>query len=221
MILRGERDVISISAIAAALLAVQSAQAPAAPPSLDVSPAPAPTQAVLAAGTPVLVTLDQDLTTLKSMVGDIFEVTVAQDVVEGTTVIIPRGTVGHGEVTFVTKRGGFGKGGIIGISLRDLRLGDRRIALDGHYREEGKSRTGATAATFFAVGIFSGFIKGNDSGIPKGRDLRARTGEDVAYTPGAAPPAPPARAPEPTASATEAPVASTAPASSATASTHH
>jgi len=213
--------VISVSAIAAALLAAQSAPAAAAPPSVDVSPAPAPAQAVLTAGTPVVVTLDQDLTTLKSMVGDIFEVTVAQDVVEGTTVIIPRGTVGHGEVTFVPRRGGFGKGGIIGISLRDLRLGDRRIALDGHYREEGKSRTGATAATFFAVGIFSGFIKGNESGIPKGRDLRARTGEDVAYTPGAAPPAPPARAPEPTASATEAPVASTAPVSSATASTHH
>ena len=211
---------ILVSAIAAALLAAQSAPAP-----VPAATAPAPTtsipaQSTLAAGTPVVVTLDQDLTTTTNNIGDIFQVVVTHDVVDGTTVIIPQGTIGHGEVTFVTRRGGFGKGGIIGIALRDLELGGRKVALDGHYREEGKSRTGATAATFFAVGIFSGFIKGNESGIPKGRELKARTGEDMAYTPGALPPPPPPREPGQAPSAGDTPPVAATPAPSITASTH-
>lgn len=137
---------------------------------------------MLPAGTPVFVMLDQDLTTTTSIVGDRFQVTVLHEVLDGATVVIPQGAIGHGEVTFVTRRGGFGKAGIISIALRDLALGGRTVALDGHYREEGKSRSGATAATFFAVGILSGFIQGDQGGIPKGRELKARTGEDIAYT---------------------------------------
>jgi hypothetical protein len=213
----------SLSAIAAALLAAQSApasvtQAPATPSLVAAASVRAP--ATLAAGTPLVVTLDQDLTTSANKVGDIFLVTVAHDVVDGATVVIPQGTVGHGEVTFVTRRGGFGKGGIIGIALRDIELDGREILLDGHYREEGKSRTGATAATFFAVGVFSGFIKGNESGIPKGRELRARTGQDVAYTPASSAPPAPIRITAPALSAGGTPVA---PAStpSITTSSHH
>jgi hypothetical protein len=166
-------------------------------PAVIISPPAAPpsqVEAVLPADTPLVVMLELDLTTTTSNVGDIFPVSVVHDVVVGNTIVIPQGTIGAGEVTFVTKRGGFGKGGIIGITLRDLQLGGRKVALDGHYREEGKSRGDATAATFFAVGILSGFIKGNDTGIPKGRELRARTAEDFTYTSGVAPSATPAAA---------------------------
>ena len=188
---------ICIPAVAATLLAAQSApglasgQRPAVTSTLAAS---SQASAALAAGTPVIVMLDQALTTTTSKVGDIFEVTVLHEVVDGTTVVIPQGAIGHGEVTFVTKRGGFGKAGIIGLTLHDLQLGERKVALDGHYREEGKNRNGATAATFFAVGIFSGFIRGNETGIPKGRELKARTGEAIAYIPGASPPPVPATA---------------------------
>ena len=214
---------ILVSAIAAALLAAQSAPAPLAEAPAATAPAPATSvqaQATLATGAPVVVTLDQDLTTTKNNVGDIFQVVVAHDVVDGATIVIPQGTIGHGIVTFVTRRGGFGKGGIIGIALRDLELGGTKVALDGHYREEGKSRTGATAATFFAVGIFSGFIKGDESGIPKGRELRARTGQDMAYTPGAAPPPPPVMAAAPVPSASDTPPVAATPAPSIATSTH-
>lgn len=169
------------------------------------------------AGTPVFVVLDQDLTTTTSRVGDQFQVTVEYDVVDGVTVVIPKGTIGRGEVTFVTKRGGFGKGGIIGIALRDLELSGGKVPLDGHYREEGRSRSGATAATFFAVGVFAGFIKGNETGIPKGRELKARTGEDIAYTPGASPPV---KTGETTPSAGDARAVAAAPTPSTTISTH-
>lgn len=179
---------VAAMAIASPLAAqVGSAPTPSAPP---------PAQAMLAAGTPVIVMLDQELTTTTNKVGEMFQVTVLHDVVDGGTVVIPQGSIGHGEITFVTKRGGFGKAGIIGIALRDLDLGDRKIELDGHYREEGKNRGGATVATWVAVGVFSGFIKGNEGAIPKGRELKARTGEAIAYTPDVSPTSIPVKNPE-------------------------
>jgi hypothetical protein len=133
--------------------------------------------------------LNDEISTVTSRVGDIFQVTVLHDVVSEGAVIIPQGTIGRGEVTFVTNKGGFGKPGILAISLRHLEMPDRRVALDGRYRQEGKNNNGVTAATWVAVGIFSGFIQGKAGIIPKGRELKARTGEDIAYSPAPASPA--------------------------------
>lgn len=170
-----------------------------APPAI-VAPSPEPESrptATLAVGTPVFVMLDQDLSTMTAMLGDRFPVVVLHDVIDRDTIIIPKGATGYGEVTFTTNKGGFGKPGIIGIALRRLQLGDRQVALSGRYREEGANNNGATAATFFAVGVFAGFIKGKPGVIPRGRELKARTGEAIAFTPGLAatlPPPPPTAA---------------------------
>jgi hypothetical protein len=185
-------------------MAAQAAVAPAAPPPVlpaaqaqAVPHVPPPAQAMLAAGTPVYVSLDQDLTTVTSNIGDIFQVTVLRDVVDGATIVIPHGAIGHGEVTDLGRRGGFGKAGLISIALRDVELGGRTVALDGIYREEGENKNGATVATWVMVGVFSGFIQGKDVVIPRGRELKGRTRLALAYTPGAPPPAVPDRSPEP------------------------
>lgn len=132
---------------------------------------------------------------MTAVLGDRFSVVVLHDVVDQDTVVIPQGTTGYGEVTFTTNKGGFGKPGIIGIALRHLQLGDRQVALSGRYREEGQSKAGVTAATYFAVGVFAGFIKGKPGIIPKGRELKARTGEAIAFTPGLSAVAPPRAGP--------------------------
>lgn len=163
----------------------------AALPSIAIAPAELPAAATLAAGTPLFVQLDQDLSTMTAALGDRFPVVVLHDVVDRDTVVIPQGARGYGEVTFTTNKGGFGKPGIIGIALRYLQLGDRQVALSGRYREEGQSKAGATAATYFVVGPFAGFIKGKPGIIPKGRELKARTGEAIAFTPGVSAIAPP------------------------------
>ena len=142
-------------------------------------------RSILPAGTPVIVMLNEELTTQASIKGDAFTITVLHDVVAEDTVIIPQGTTGIGEVTFVSRKGGFGKPGILGISVRSLDLGGETILLDGRYREEGGNNNGAVAATWVAVGIFSGFIKGKAGVIPQGRELKARTAEDIAFTVGA------------------------------------
>ena len=141
--------------------------------------------AVLPAHTPVLVMLDQELTTADASKGDMFSVTVLHDVVQDGTIVVPQGTRGTGEVTFATNKGGFGKPGILGIALRHLDIEGKKIALDGRYREEGANNNGATVATWLAVGVFSGFITGKRGVIPLGRELKARTGEDIVFTPAA------------------------------------
>lgn len=175
---------------------VAAQTAPAMSPSVAPALSPAPTPATLVAGTPIIVMTNEEISTASCWVGGHFGVTVVQDVTGQGGVAIPAGTTGSGEITFCTKKGGFGKPGILGIALRTLDLNGKQVLLDGHYREEGRNNNGATAATWFAVGIFSGFITGRAGVIPKGRELRARTGEDILFAPGAAPSAavPPAGA---------------------------
>ncbi|WP_156417095.1 hypothetical protein [Sphingopyxis sp. H050] len=148
--------------------------------------------ATLPAGTVLFVMLDADLSTMTAKLGDRFPVVVVHDVIDRDTVVIPKGAPGYGEVTFTTNKGAFGKPGIIGITLRQMQIGDRQVALSGRYREEGANKDGATAATMFAVGVFSALIKGKPGVIPRGRELKARTGEPIAFTVGvsATPPAP-------------------------------
>ncbi len=199
----------SLGASAALLLANAGTAAHAAPPASSASvpsapatapatlpvavPSPPPAPAILPSGTPLTLMLNAELNTKANKIGDTFDVTVLDDVVQGDTVVIPKGAIGHGEVTFLADKGGFGRAGMIMISLRMLDLGARKFSLDGRFREEGRNNNGAAAATGFAVGVlFSGLIKGKSLTIPKGRELKARTGEDIAFTPGEPPPAVPA-----------------------------
>lgn len=145
-------------------------------------------KAMLPEGTPIVVMMNDEISTSQSNVGDRFGITVLHDVVDRDTIVIPQGATGYGEVTFRTRKGGFGKPGILGIALRKLEIGKNMVALDGRYREEGHNKNGAVAATWIAVGIFSGFITGKPGVIPRGRELKARTGEDMPFIVGAPPP---------------------------------
>ncbi|TMM48734.1 hypothetical protein [Qipengyuania marisflavi] len=146
-----------------------------------VEPAIVAQSATLPGFTPLKVMLNEELSSQTHKVGDRFSVTVLEDVIDNDTVVVPAGSIGWGEVTFATAKGGFGKPGILGISLRTLELATGGVRLDGRYREEGKNNNGAVFASWIAVGVFSGFIKGKAGFIEQGRELRARTGEKIAF----------------------------------------
>jgi hypothetical protein len=189
---------------------------PAIAPLPPVAAAAPVAKATLPAGATVMLMTNDELSTKLSHVGDQFGVTVLEDVTDGSTVVIPKGTPGRGEVTFATNNGGFGKPGILGIALRHLDLNGTKVPLDGHYREEGANKNGATVATWFAVGVFSGFIRGKPGVIPRGRELKAHTGEDIAYvratlTQASAAPAPPVAATDQKPSSPAVTTASTSP----------
>jgi hypothetical protein len=135
---------------------------------------------ILATGTPIAVVVSDDVTAGKAKVGDRFGITLLEDLLGPNGTVIPKGTLGEGEVTFSAGRGGFGRNGMLGIAVRHLQVGARKIAIDGRYREEGKQREGAVAVTAFTVGALgAAFIKGGQCTIPKGRVLKARLGEDL------------------------------------------
>lgn len=159
--------------------AVPQAEDAVSPPA--DSPAAVRSEAVLPAFTPIKLMLDEEVSTNTHQKGDQFFVTVVEDVVANDTVVIPAGTRGWGEITFAAKKGAFGSPGMVSLSLRSLDMGERILALDGRYREEGKGNGGAVFASWLAVGVFSGFIKGRSGYIEKGRELKARLGEDLTY----------------------------------------
>ncbi len=182
------------------LSSAQTAPAPAIEPAAAAAPPPVsaePVKAVLPVGTRLQLATLQHLTTIDNKLGDSFGIVVVEDVTQDGTIVIPKGAQGVGEVTFIGKNGGFGRPGILQIKVVSLNVGDRNLPIDGRFREEGANKNGVTAATYFAVGVFAGLIKGKPGGIERGRLLRARTAEPFEFVIGAAPPPVPDLPPPP------------------------
>ena len=153
----------------------------------------------LPAGTAVLFSMDRALATDKrdfakgevkpdkdhrriSNVGDLFTMTVVDDVKLGDAIVIPKGSIGNGEVTSVTGRGGFGKSGKIEIKINDVKVGDKTYAMEGTHLQKGKGRGGAAVAGTIIAGVIAGaFIKGDDADIPVTAQLTFRTKEAIQF----------------------------------------
>ncbi len=131
--------------------------------------------------------MDQELNSKTAKMGDRFNVSVVSDVTSNGLVVIPAGTRGVGEVTYMTKKGSFGKSGKMEIELKHLELAGQRVPITGKYRQEGEGGTTATVVTAVLVGVFSAFVTGTSAVIPQGRELLAQTDEVIAYDPALAP----------------------------------
>jgi len=148
-----------------------------------ITAAPAPS-ALLPANTEILLRMNQEVTTRGSAwsEGDSFNMTVVHPVMLGSYIIIPQGTRAVGRITWLTSKGAFGKSGKMDIELQYLELGNRRIDLDGTYRQEGEGNTVATVAGVFVASVFAGFITGRSASIPQGRELMATLETDIPVT---------------------------------------
>jgi hypothetical protein len=173
-------------AAAAALLSTPlSAQPVQAPVQTVAVQAPADASAgglILNAGIPITLAVSQEVNTSKNHEGDIFPLTVVNDVKIGETVVIPRGTPAFGEITWRTGKGAFGKSGKMEFVLRHIDLGGQRVPIAGSYRQEGEGNTIATGVGIIAVGVFAGFITGKRARLPMGRELMAQIAEPVQFT---------------------------------------
>lgn len=132
-------------------------------------------QVYLPAGTEIPLKMTQTVTTKGDSwkEGDQFNLVVAADVRLGDYIVIPQGTKAVGRITWLTSRGAFGKSGKMDIELEYLQLGNRRVNIDGTYRQEGNGATLATVGGVIAAGVFAGFITGRSGEIPQGRELMA------------------------------------------------
>src|SRR3569623_1497949 len=158
------------AAAAVAVLSTPSFAQSEAAPAADAS-------SLLPANTEVLLRLNSEVNSKKARKGDHFDLTVANDVMLGNYIVIPRGTPARGEITYRTGKGAFGKSAKMEIDLRSLTLGGREVPLSGHFRQEGQGNTGATVGAAVAVGVFSAFVTGRSAIFEQGRELKGFTRE--------------------------------------------
>lgn len=188
-----------LPALAAALpTAAYAQQSQAAPvsPQVPVVAVPAPAQSaaitaravatptgnatVLPANTELLLRLSQEVSSKRMKEGETFRVALAQDVMIGNFIVLPKGTPGTGYISYRTGKGAFGKSAKMEITMRSLDLPNgRTIALTGMTRQEGSGNTGATVGTAVAVGVFSAFVTGRSAVFAEGREVRGFTREAV------------------------------------------
>lgn len=122
--------------------------------------------------------LTEPVTSQKNVKDDVVHVKVAEDVMDGETLLIPKGTVGTGHITEITKARSFGRNAKLNIVFDQLQGIDGTMftAIQG---EEAKAKTkgelkaaGASVAgavLLGPVGLVGGFfVKGKSIDLPVG-----------------------------------------------------
>jgi hypothetical protein len=137
---------------------------------------PAGGSVTLPANTELLLRMSEEVNSKRVKEGHVFRVALAQDVMMGNYVILPKGTPGTGFVSYRTGKGAFGKSGKMEVTMKSLDLPNgRSIGLTGMTRQEGQGNTGATVGAVVAVGVFSAFVTGHSAVFQEGREVRGFT----------------------------------------------
>jgi len=153
-----------------------------------VDPGPQFENLTVAGGTSLLVTLDQELSTKTSEVGDLFTTTLTAAVVVGNRVAIPAGARIRGHVTAVQKSGGSGEAAILKVAFDEVTVGGDTYPVsmsvaeanptmesrDGTAEKVGKIGIGAAAGA-----VLGRVIGGNKTGTIVGGAIGAAAGTAI------------------------------------------
>ncbi len=165
--------------LAAAALAVLAGGEAAAPAVVPNAPAVAHGQLVLAAGTEVRLATGVQLHSKTAHQGQVFPLTVVDDVRVGPYLVIPQGSPAVGQIARVGEKGMFGRSGKLDLAILYVEVGGRRIRLTGQTRKKGTPGTAPVVVTAILVGEWAGFISGTSAVVPAGSKLTAMVLEDV------------------------------------------
>ena len=145
-----------------------------APGSPDRTFAPKPI--VVPAGTEIVVTVDQSVTSKDNNSGDHFDASLAEPVVVGDTVVIPKGTKATGTVTDAKSAGRFKGNAAISVTLTAIRVyGEEYKLRTSEVTEAGKGRGKRTAVGAGGGAVVGGLI-GALAGGGKGAAIGAGAG---------------------------------------------
>jgi hypothetical protein len=148
------------------LIAVTLAAASLAQAQSDVATETASALVTVPALTPVIVRIDDEISSRANKSGDRFKITVAEDVRVGDTVVIPAGSVGEGEVIHAAKRGAGGKAGELIVMARYVRVDDNEIRLRSFaLGAAGADKSVDSLAASLVFGPFGLIQKGGDAYI--------------------------------------------------------
>lgn len=147
-----------------------------AAPSAVFAQAPAASEAARAmpANTLITITPQTELTSKRMKVGDIVTFVTVGDVTEQGAVVIPRGSVVKGEVTFKTGKAIGGKSGKFEVSFRSVQVRGAEYQLTGVHRQEGRGNT--VAAVFGSM-----LVSGRSAVMQPGAEARAFTATPIPY----------------------------------------
>jgi hypothetical protein len=149
-------------------------------PSAANMPVPAPKPIVVDAGTPIVVTADQAVSSKTSNSGDHFDASVAEPVMVGNRVVIPKGARATGTVVDSKSAGRFKGNAAISVALSSVTVrGQEYRVKTSEVTEAGKGRGKRTAETTgggAAVGAIIGAIAGRGKGAAIGAAAGAGAG---------------------------------------------
>jgi hypothetical protein len=137
---------------------------------------PAPRPIVIEAGTPIVVTADQSISSKTSRDGDSFDASVAEPVMVGDKVAIPRGAKAIGTVTESKSAGRFKGSASLAVTLSSVTVNGKEYTVrTSEVMESGKGRgkrtaigTGGGAAVGALIGALAGGGKGAAIGAGAG-----------------------------------------------------
>lgn len=142
----------------------------------------------IAGGTTFDVTLNQELSTRTSQVGDLYSATLVHPLTDGRLVIVPAGATVLGQVTVVQKSGGQGQQAVLNLSINEVSFDGETYPLQASIVEanpetRSRSSTGAKAAKIggaaVAGAILGGIIGGNATGAIIGTAVGGAAGTAV------------------------------------------
>lgn len=158
-------------------------------PTPDPEPPPATREVTVTAGTLMRVTLDEELSTETSNVGDVFTVTLIGPVTDVAGLDLPAGTKIQGKVTALEVSGGQGQQAVIRIDFGKVLLGGEahQVALtvtEANATTRGRKSTEEKAVTIGAGAVVGGIlgrvIGGNATGTIIGGVAGAAAGTAIA-----------------------------------------
>ena len=172
------------TALATSSLSAQTMDQPSDPVATEsnMPAAQAAKELMLNSGTPITLAVSENVDSSSHKAGDLFKLTVLNDVTVGQTVVIPKGTPATGEITWRTGKGAFGKSGKLEFALKSIDLNGKQIPIIGTFRQEGQGNTIATGVGIIAIGLFAGFITGKRAVLPVGRELMSQLSQGIPFT---------------------------------------
>ncbi|HET9865001.1 MAG TPA: hypothetical protein VFP37_16270 [Steroidobacteraceae bacterium] len=130
--------------------------------------------------TPVVVRIEDSISSNQNRRGDRFRITVDEDVRIGDVLVIPAGSTGEGEVVHAAKSGAGGKAGELILAARFVRVGDAEVRLRSlALGARGKDHTNDALAAGFAIGPFAMFVKGGIVTVPAETLGLAKTAQEL------------------------------------------
>jgi len=145
--------------------AAPAQQAPAPPPPI-----------VVKTGTNIRVTIDQDVSSKDSNVGDPVSASLAAPITVDGSVVVPQGARVSGEVTAAKSAGRFKGAAELGITLTSIQVDGKRYQIHtSTFSDAGKGR-GKRTAEGAAIGAGAGALIGVLAGHGKGAAIGAGAG---------------------------------------------